>query len=456
MTSSLDAIASMSDDVLESEIRGLSARVAAAMCRFLMAVAEYDRRRAWERWECRDMVAWLAWKCGISPVTAREYCRVAQGLQRFSLVRERFSLGALSYTQVRAICRAATPATEEMMVDLAAVSTGAQLERITRAFRRTATAAADEEKSRDAGRFLRFSYDEEGCLVGSFRLPAETGAVLAGAVERAVEVDAVKEADADGARDPYLAVQADALVALVAAGAAATNSEGADDDSRYLVTVIAERAVLDGTESDHEPGECHIDDGPGLSADTARRIACDATVTEITETPDGTILDVGRRTRVIGRRMRRALRRRDAHCRYPGCTRRIVEAHHIRHWIEGGPTTLTNLVSLCARHHHRLHEGGYTIRRTGAGQIEFVHPHGWTIPEVCPPPEQLQSRIGWDEPAPYEDGWDGTPLDLVTVIEGLHYADQDSNRARSGPDTCSDSAASPSGPLQGPICPSRG
>lgn len=439
----------MSDDVLESEIRGLSARVAAAMCRFLMAVAEYDRRRAWERWECRDMVTWLAWKCGISPVTAREYCRVAQGLQRFSLVRERFSRGALSYTQARAICRAATPATEEMLVDLAGVSTGAQLERITRAFRRTATAAAEEENQRDASRFLRFGYDDEGCLVGSFRLPAGMGAVLAGAIERAVEADAVKEADADGARDPFLAVQADALVALIAAGASAANGEAADrDDSRYLVTVITERAVLDGSESDGEPGECHIDDGPGLAAETARRIACDASVTEITEAPDGTILDVGRRTRVIGRRMRRALKRRDAHCRYPGCTRRVVEAHHIRHWIDGGPTSLGNLLSLCVRHHHRLHEGGYTIRQTPAGQVEFVHPHGWTIPEICPPPDELESRIGWKDPAPYQDGWDGTPLDLGTVVEGLLYADRDARRsAQPEYEPADDAAASRTGPI---------
>ncbi len=422
----------MSDDVLESEIRGLAARVAASMCRFLLAVAEYDRRRGWERWECHDMGSWLAWKCGISPVTAREYGRVGQALTRLPRVRERFSAGALSYSQVRAICRCVTPASEEMLVELASCSTAAQLERITRAYRRCSPAAADEEHRRHAGRFLRFSYDDEGCLVGSFRLPAESGALLAGAIHTAVEHRAVEEAEAEGARDPFAAVQADALVELVTAGHGATLDGFADDDSQFLVTIVTEKTVLTGGGIAGDGQECHIEDGPGLADETARRIACDATLVEITDTPDGRILDVGRRTRVISRRMRRALRRRDPHCRYPGCEHRIVQGHHIQHWADGGPTDLSNLVHLCPRHHHQLHEGGFRIRTGPDGGVEFVHRFGRTIPESCPVPDLREASLGWDEPAPYRDGWDGTRLDLPTVVEGLLLADQ---RAGSGTDS---------------------
>lgn len=441
----VDNFGSMSDDVLESEIRGLSARVAATMCRFLLAVAEYDRRRGWERWECRDMAAWLSWKCGISQVTAREYCRVAAALLRLPRVRARFASGQLSFTQVRAICRAATPATERSLVELAEVSTGAQLERITRAYRRAGRVGDDDAGRRHASRYLRFTYDDEGCLVGSFRVPAEAGAVLAAAIAAAVDPESVRQAGDERAHDPFSAVQADVLVGLVAAGHGA-RAEGPDDDDegddRYLVTIVTERRVLAGGPAPGSGGECHIEDGPGLAAETARRIACDSTVVEITETPDGTILDVGRRTRVIGRRMRRALRRRDTHCRYPGCTGKVVQGHHIRHWADGGPTRLDNLVSLCPRHHHRLHEGGYSIRRDPCGRIEFVHRGGWTIPEVCPAPDQLESRIGWEEPAPYQDGWDGTRLDLSTVVEDLLLTDHYSSMSGHGPESADDSAVS--------------
>ena len=435
----MTVLASMSDDVLESEIRGLSARVAAAMCRFLLAVAEYDRRRGWERWECHDMSGWLSWKCGISPVTGREYCRVSRSLRNLPLVCARFASGGLSYSQVRAISRVATPATEAALLELAEVSTAAQLEQITRAYRRSSAAADDEETRRDVGRYLRFSYDDDGCLVGTFRLPAESGAALAGALQASVDRQAVGDAEADGARDPHSAALADALVELVKAGHTARLNDEGTDDSCFLVTVISERDALaaqpppagdEGGETDgcaQKGGAlCHIEGGPGLAGETARRIACDASVVEIVESPDGSVLDVGRRTRKINRRLRRALRHRDGHCQYPGCDRRRVEGHHIEHWIDGGHTRLENLISLCSRHHHRLHEGGFRVRLGPDGQPEFVHPEGWNISSGTAPTPQC--HLGWADPHPYCDGWDGTRLDLGTVVECLLAADGDASR----------------------------
>jgi hypothetical protein len=430
-------LASMSDDVLESELRGLSARVAAAMCRFLLAVAEYDRRRGWERWECHDMAGWLSWKCGISPVTARQYSRVSRSLQKLPLLRSRFASGGLSYSQVRAISRVATAATEAALVELAEESTAAQLEQIIRAYRRSSKAADDQGARRHAGRYLRFSYDDDGCLVGTFRLAADSGAALAAALQAAVDRPAVDDADADGARDPHAAAQADALVEMITAGHTARLDNHGADDSRYLVTIIAERAALtaeppadggSGSDAVSTAGRtgsalCHIESGPALAGETARRIACDATIVDITESPDGTVLDVGRRTRKINRRLRRALQHRDHHCQYPGCDRRRVEGHHVQHWIDGGHTNLDNLISLCPRHHHRLHEGGFRIRPNPDGRPEFIHPHGWTI-TTATAPTPPQSHLNWADPHPYRDGWDGTRLDLNTIIEGLLAADQ--------------------------------
>jgi hypothetical protein len=73
-------------------------------------------------------------------------------------------------------------------------------------------------------------------------------------------------------------------------------------------------------------------------------------------------LDLGRTQRLPNRAQRRALMVRDGGCRFPGCTeRRYVEAHHVRHWTDGGPTDLANLVLLCWRHHHAVHEGGFAM-----------------------------------------------------------------------------------------------
>src|SRR5207253_3680330 len=105
--------------------------------------------------------------------------------------------------------------------------------------------------------------------------------------------------------------------------------------------VIVDRATLAG---ETDSGRCHLDGGPAIPPETARRLACDATVVALVEAADGTPLDVGRKRRTPPAPMRRALRRRDGSCRFPGCGhRRFLHAHHIRHWANGGETKLTNL-----------------------------------------------------------------------------------------------------------------
>ena len=133
-------------------------------------------------------------------------------------------------------------------------------------------------------------------------------------------------------------------------------------------------------------------DGPALSLETARRLGCDASMVSILSS-GGEALSVGRRTRSIPPHIRRALDSRDKGCRFPGCeNRRWVDGHHIHHWARGGETSLENLVTLC-RHHHRLvHEGGYSVRRTPVGELEFRRPDGRLIPTSPPlPPARPRS-----------------------------------------------------------------
>jgi hypothetical protein len=151
---------------------------------------------------------------------------------------------------------------------------------------------------------------------------------------------------------------------------------------RYQVTVHVDSAAL---RDDHRKGRCHLDDGPAIPAESARRLACDAAVVPIVET-DGRPLSVGRQTRSIPPTIRRALRSRDHGCRFPGCTeRRFVDGHHIDHWADGGETKLSNLMLLCRYHHRLVHEGGYRVERRRGGELAFRSPDGRAIPAVPPP-----------------------------------------------------------------------
>ncbi len=131
-------------------------------------------------------------------------------------------------------------------------------------------------------------------------------------------------------------------------------------------------------------GQSALDEAGGIhvSAETARRLACDAATVTMRHGPAGEVLDVGRRTRTISPAQRRALAARDRHCRFPGCRARRCDAHHLRHWAHGGPTALGNLVLLCRRHHRAVHEEGFRVSLGPAGEARFVQPDGRPLPEA--------------------------------------------------------------------------
>ena len=135
-------------------------------------------------------------------------------------------------------------------------------------------------------------------------------------------------------------------------------------------------------------GQTVLDEDGGIhvSAETARRLACDAATVEMRHGVNGEILDVGRRTRTISPALRRALASRDGHCRFPGCQNRRTDAHHVRHWADGGETALENLVLLCRRHHRAVHEEGFRITLDAAGDVHFTRPDGRPFPQAAPPP----------------------------------------------------------------------
>ena len=101
---------------------------------------------------------------------------------------------------------------------------------------------------------------------------------------------------------------------------------------------------------------------------------------------DGHVVEVGARTRTIPPALRRALHHRDRGCRFPGCSVRFGQGHHIRHWAHGGPTTLSNLAMLCRNHHRAVHEEGYQVERLSDGTLRFRRPNGWLLPDVSPSP----------------------------------------------------------------------
>ena len=170
------------------------------------------------------------------------------------------------------------------------------------------------------------------------------------------------------------------------------------------------------------------DGGIRVGQETARRIACDAATVTLQHGPDGGVLDVGRRTRTVSPALRRALAARDGQCRFPGCEARRCDAHHIRHWADGGETALANLVLLCRRHHRAVHEEGFRVQVDG-GAMAFLRPDGRPLPEApaapdwegpaLAPVDRRLADAGMGIDAETAPRWQGERLDVGWAIDVL-------------------------------------
>jgi hypothetical protein len=381
---------------LATEIVELCCYLYAAEYRLLTLIREFDQKQLWAEPGLCSCAHWLNFKCGIGMNAAREKVRVAHALANLPKISVAFERGTLSYSKVRAMTRIADSDTEDYLLMIAEHGTAHHVEKLVaqcRQAKRLEEAEQADEQYRQ--RELTHYYDHDGCLVIKARMPANKGALVVKALEMAMdcERDELPSADvtaetsaADAEREPVGARRADALIGIAESYMNSDVSSGSTAD-RYQVVV-------------HVTAETsHIEDGPGVTAETSRRIACDSSVVRILEDDDGEPLSIGRRSRTIPPPMRRALVNRDKGCRFPGCTdTRFVDGHHIRHWADGGETSLDNLVLLCRHHHHLVHEGGFSCGKDNDGQIGFrdrrraALDRTGTLPGI-PNIEELQRRI---------------------------------------------------------------
>ncbi|HKU39586.1 MAG TPA: DUF222 domain-containing protein, partial [Polyangiales bacterium] len=379
-----DDASTLSDEAVERELTTLMGHLNAGNYRFLVLLAEFERRGGHVGIGLASCAHWLSWRCGIGLVAAREKVRVARALEGLPRVADAMRRGVLSYCKVRALTRIATAENEAMLLSIAEAGTVSHVEKVVRLYRRAERQELHEANERFAERYLQCYVDEVGDVVIRGRLPAELGAAFMKALEAATDVMREMARDSreapDAARDAHAACRADALglIAECSLTHGATDVAGAD---RQVVTIHVEEAVL---RDETAQGRCELEEQTSVHPATARRFACDASSIEITENANGEPLKLGRKSRTVSTALRRALVARDRGCCFPGCTnQRFMDAHHIQHWVDGGRTDLDNLALVCRRHHRFLHEYGYSVvRRDGA--LEFRRADGRLVPQVPP------------------------------------------------------------------------
>jgi hypothetical protein len=303
---------------LADQITELAAHLDAGSYQLLKLIYEFDQQGGWQGVGIQSCAHWLNWKCGINLGAAREKVRVANALPALPTISAAMKEGRVSYSKVRAMTRVATEKNESALLEVALGGTASHVEQQVRLYRKTKKLEAlAEENLCHSQRELSWYQDSDGSWVFKGRLSREQGALMAKTMEAAM----------------------DQLF----------------EESR------------------------HVDED--VSAETSRRMACDCSIVHWHEDKQGNALNIGRKSRSIPPAIRRVLQRRDGGCHFPGCScTRFVDAHHIKHWADGGETRMDNLVLLCRAHHRLVHEGGFGVQTRTSGAIEFMLPSGNVIP----------------------------------------------------------------------------
>jgi hypothetical protein len=317
-------------------------------------LAEIDLRQAHQP-EYLDTTSFVRGELGVSGVEAQRRVAEARGLAEHSQVAAAFSEARIDRPRVAMLLASAKVSSElfrrdaGMLVDQVAGLSMADATKTIEFWR----AAADRESfARDSEhlhnrRRLHLSKTLGGMVRLDGELDPEGGELVITALRSLVEPTNLDPEDTRSQAQR----RADALVELCADhlnhGQVPVN--GGRRPHLTLTTTIG------SLQGDTTPAE--LESGVLITPEAARRIACDAAVTQITQ-DGGSTLDVGRTTRTIPPAIRTALIQRDGGCTHPGCGRphRWCDAHHITHWAHGGPTSLENLTLLCRRHHRMAHQ----------------------------------------------------------------------------------------------------
>jgi len=390
-------------EVLFDELAELTGQRNVIDGRIVEVVAEIDRDELWGATGARSVPALVAWKTGCSTANAHTIATVASRLTEFPRCAQGMREGRLSLDQVGVIAARAGAGSDEHYAQLASVATVNQLRTALRleprpepeprpAPERSITATSTEQGScyritldhHDAAKFDAALASHRDALIAQWKHDHGTGA-------------------GDPDQRPPLPNTGDAFMRLVEAGwdADAVRRPHGQHTTVVLHVDVEQRAAA-----------LHL--GPLLSDAERQYLTCDATC-EVWFQRDGQPIGAGRTTRLINRRLRRALEHRDRTCAVPGCgATRGLHAHHIRHWEDGGATELANLVLLCPYHHRLHHRGAITI--TGpADALTVIDSDGQPLragslarpptqppPAVAPCPGPTGERADWWWYQPYQ------------------------------------------------------
>ena len=349
-------LGSYSEDQLDQLLIQAESEIGAWRTVEMAVVAEKRSRKSHLADGYRTIVDWTAARADVSHETARSLCWTATRLLQAPEVAEELVAGEISFDRAQLLAR--LPAEHRLGHEGYDI---AQLRRLVAGHKRLT-----RKRERKVGNgYLHFGHADELATTYWGELPGLDARIM----EKAVD----QKADEIIPADQKLAVAERRALALAAICQESLYQGGSSASAPVDVAVIVD--VDTAAESDGEKGVSVLA-GPRLGPGALEEIICNGNVDLIGITEDGKPLDLGRRSRTVGRKLRRHVLHRDGKCTVEGCPFRYrLQVHHVVPWSHGGRTDADNLITLCWYHHHvSIHREGLQIIRLGVSRVRLKRP----------------------------------------------------------------------------------
>ncbi len=350
-------------------------------------IADVIADGSWDSSGIRTVSQWCQWQLGLSTSRSTQLVRIAERRHELPGTFRLFRTGALSSDQVGLIARHAPTEYEASVARVARHMTLAQLGRVLRSYNFHAErTAAEDEKAANAHGELSLTTLESGRFVLRVEGDPEAGARVRAVLE---QFRAKLRHDGEGSDEADRVTGYAAFMELVDTAADHDPSRSRRDRSKVLLHLDLTKRGL--------AGRTHL--GPAVPEELLRLVCCDAPVQTVIDAA-GTPLALGRTVRIVPDHLRRLILQRDQGCVVCGRTVNL-DAHHLRHWIDGGPTDPDNLVTLCSGCHQAHHRGEFDLtgEPTRPDGITIHHPDGrpWRRCRRRPPP--LRPDVTYQRPS---------------------------------------------------------
>ncbi len=382
---------------LAARIIRRSAEMAVLEGEQLADIAELDRAEGWRGDGAISMATWVTQQCGVGASTARQWVRTGARLASLPELNAGLASGSLSLDLVAPLAEVATPESDAALAaeaehlsvqqarELVVWQKAVREAEAQRVMGKAWSAARDyehrtlhfnDEKCTMWAAFTKDDYPEaKSALMAAMGWDEKTGSF---GLEDGAKADPLGYTSLD--QRMY-----DSLMNLFRTDAGGGGGGGGGGkSSRPRVVVHAPLELLVGAGAGG--GVAEIQGVGPISAEVARRLSCDASITFSVEGKDGSILNQGRVSKEPSTAQRIEIARRDKGCRFPGCSfTESTHVHHVQHWTKGGPTNMDNLITLCGRHHRAVHELGWNMEGNANALMNFTSPTGQSVRSVPSP-----------------------------------------------------------------------